>query len=81
MVLKVYLNVLLISCNWVFYNFILVDKPFEKTLQSFETCVLVNNNLFGKSFSLLESPAAFDQSFNVTLVPFLFLILIYEIAN
>ena len=81
MVLNVYLNVLLILCNWFFSNFILVDKPFEKTLQSFETCVLVNNNLFGKLFSLLESQTAFDESFNVTLVPFLFLILIYEIAN
>ena len=37
-----------ILCNWVFYNFILADEPFAKALQSFETCVLVNNNLSRK---------------------------------
>ena len=28
-----------------FDNFILADEPFAKALQSFENCVLVNNNL------------------------------------
>ena len=36
--------------NWVFDNFVLVDEPFENALRSFETCVLVNNNLCGKLF-------------------------------
>ena len=30
--------------NWVIANFMLADKLFAKALQSFETCVLVNNN-------------------------------------
>ena len=34
--------------NWDFDNFILVDKLFAKALRSFETCVLVNNDLCGK---------------------------------
>ena len=48
MVLKVYLKILLTVLNWVFENFILADESFTKTLQSFETCLLVNNNLYGK---------------------------------
>ena len=52
------------SCsNWVFDNFILAEELFAKTLQSFKTCVLVNNNLCGTLFSSLESTATFDQSF------------------
>ena len=35
-----------ILCNRVFENFILAEELFEKALPSFETCVLVNNNLF-----------------------------------
>ena len=54
-----------ISCNWVFDDFVLADKPFEKALRSFETCVLVNNNLCGKLFSSLESPARFDEFLKV----------------
>ena len=50
--------------------FILAKKPFEKALRSFETFVLVNNNLYGKLFSSLESPTTFDESFKVTSVPF-----------
>ena len=42
-------------CNWVFDNFILAEELFGKALRSFETCVLVNKNLCGKLFSLLES--------------------------
>ena len=49
---------------------ILTNEPFKKALQSFETSVLVNNNLFGKLFSSLESPTIFNERFKVTLVPF-----------
>ena len=59
-----------ILCNWVFDNFILAEVLFVKALQSFETCVLVNNNLCRKLFSSLESPTTFDESFKVTSVPF-----------
>ena len=44
----------LILCNCVFDNFILAEELFEKALPSFETCVLVNNNLCGKLISSLE---------------------------
>ena len=42
----------------------------EKAIQSIETCVFVYNNLRGKIFSSLESPATFDESFKVTSGPF-----------
>ena len=42
--------------NWVFDNFILAEELFAKALRSFETCVLVNNNLRGKLFLSLEPP-------------------------
>ena len=45
-----------ILCNWVFDKFILADEPFEKALRSFETCVLLSNNLWEKLFLVLESP-------------------------
>ena len=45
-----------ILCNWVFDNFILAQELLAKDLRSFETCVLVNNNLCGKLFSSSESP-------------------------
>ena len=56
--------------NWIFDNFILAEELFAKALRSFETCVLVNNNLCGKLFSSLEFPTTFDERFKVTLVPF-----------
>ena len=37
--------------NLIFDNFILADEPFAKPLWSFETCVLINNNLSGKFHS------------------------------
>ena len=37
-----------ILCNRDFDNFILVDKLLAKALRSFETCILVNNDLCGK---------------------------------
>ena len=52
--------------NWVFDNFILAEELFVKALQSFETSVLVNNNLCGKLFSSLESPIKLDEIFKVT---------------
>ena len=58
-----------ILCNWIFDSFILADEPFAKTLRSFKACVLVNENLCSKLFSLLESPTTIDQSFKVTSVP------------
>ena len=41
-----------------------------KALRSFETCVLVNNNLCRKLFSSLELPTIFKEIFKITLVPF-----------
>ena len=58
-------------CNWVFDHFFtLVDEPFEKALRSYKICVIVSNNLCGKLFSSLVSPATSNESFKVTLVPF-----------
>ena len=50
--------------------FILANEPFAKALWRFETCVLVNNNLWGKLYSSLESPTKFDEIFEVTSVLF-----------
>ena len=52
----------LISCNWVFNDFILANEPFAKAWQSFETCALVNNNLCGKLFSWLGSTKTFNKN-------------------
>ena len=57
-------------CDWFFYYFILAEELFEKAWRSFGTCLLVNNNLCRKLFSLLESPTAFDVIFKVTSVLF-----------
>ena len=59
-----------ILCNWIFDYFISADEPFAKALQSFEACVLVNNNLRGKLFSTLESSTTFDESSKIFSVPF-----------
>ena len=56
--------------NWVFDDIILAEELFAKASGSLETCILVNYNLCGKKFSSLESPATFDESFEVTSVPF-----------
>ena len=47
-------------CNQVFDSFISAEELFEKALRSLETGVLVNNNLCGKLFLSLESPAIFE---------------------
>ena len=60
-----------ILCNWVFESFILAKELFAKALWSFEICALVNNNLWKKFYSSLESLTVFDERFKVTLVPFL----------
>ena len=54
--------------NWVFENLISTDKLFANDLQRFETCLLLNNNLWGKLFSL--SPILFDDNLNTTSVSF-----------
>ena len=50
--------------NRVFDHLISVDELFGKTLQRFDTCLLVNNNLWGKSVSL--SPIIFDDNLKTT---------------
>ena len=59
-----------ILCNGVFDSFILSEEYFVKALASFETFVLVNNNLCRKLFSSLESPTIFDESVKLTSVPY-----------
>ena len=59
----------LILFNWIFDDFLLADELFAKVLRSLETHVLINNNLYGKLVSSLESPTTFDERFKVTFVP------------
>ena len=59
-----------ILCNWTSDKFIFVDELFAKPLRSLQTCVLFNNNLSEKFFSLLESPTTFAEILEVTSVPF-----------
>ena len=49
-----------ILSNWLFDNFMLADKLFAKASRSPKMCALVNNNLWEKLFSTLESPTTFD---------------------
>ena len=42
--------------NFVFENLILADELFAKALQTFETCVSVNNNLCEKLLSTFDLP-------------------------
>ena len=44
-------------------------QPFAKAFQTIETCALVNNNLYGKLFSLLKLPAIFDKIFKIISAP------------
>ena len=56
--------------NWIFNNFILADDElFLKALKSLETCLSVNNNLYGKLVSP-QSPVSIDERFKVTSVWF-----------
>ena len=47
-------------------NYLLTDE----VLRSYESCVLVNNNLCGKLFSSFDSPTIFNQILKVTSVLF-----------
>ena len=58
-----------------FWNYILDGKPFKKPFRIFETCVSVNNKLYGKLVSSLEFPIKFDERFKATSVLFLLQIL------
>ena len=57
--------------NWVFENFVLDDEPFAKSLQIFQTYVLVDKNLRGKLVSSLEFLVTFDERFQFTSISFL----------
>ena len=46
----------------------LADESFTKAVQISKTCVLVNNNLWGK-VSSIESTTTFGKSFKATWVP------------
>ena len=72
------------SWNCIFDNFLLAVESFARGLQSFETCVLGNNNLYVKVFLSLESPTTFDESFKLSSVSFFdpdFSLLRYRLDN
>ena len=54
--------------SWAFEKKIVADEPFVKALRIYETCVLVNNNLWKILVASLELPTAFDKRFEVTWV-------------
>ena len=56
--------------NWVFENLILTDELLENALRMLETCLSVNNNLWGKLVSSLESPIMLGDNLITTSVPF-----------
>ena len=56
----------------VFDHSMLADEIFTIALRSFETCLSVNNNLFRKLVSSLESSVTFDEWCKVTSVQFYF---------
>ena len=68
-----------ILCNWGLDDTIFFDELFANVLRMSQTCVLVNDNLWGELFSSLGSPATFVE--NLLQYHFLFLILIYKVAN
>ena len=51
-----------------FDSLILDDNLFEKALEIFATCLLVNNNLCGKLVSSSELPIIFDVNLEATSV-------------
>ena len=69
LVVQFYVIEFLLISFFFFNHFTLAEELFAKALWSLGTCVLVNNNLCGKLFSSLESPATFDEEFKVTSVP------------
>ena len=54
--------------NWVFDNLTSVDDLLAKSIERFETCLLVNNNICGKLVSL--SPLVFDDNLKTSSVSF-----------
>ena len=65
-------------------NFVFAREPLAKATRSLEFCVPVNNKLFRKIVSSLESPTTFDERFKITSVPFLipdFRLLSYKLEN
>ena len=60
MSVKVYLKILMIilfhTIEFFIIEFFIADELFLKTVQSLKTCILVNNNLFGKLFSSFFIP-------------------------
>ena len=49
-----------------FWQFFISWIIIWKSLQSFETCVVANNNLCGKLFSSLDSSTIFNEILKVT---------------
>ena len=60
--------------NQVCNLFILIDELFAKTIQRFEKCLPVNNNLCWKLVSSLELQIMLEESFRVTSVAIFLLI-------
>ena len=56
--------------NWVFENLISVDELSVKALRIFETCLSINNNLWGKLVSSLESRIIFGDNLKTTYASF-----------
>ena len=54
--------------NWVIDNLISAEQWFAKALRRFETCLLVNHNLWEKSVS--SSPIILDDNLQTTSVSF-----------
>ena len=57
-------------CNLLFYAITFLKVLHQLINHMQKLCVLLNNNLCGKLFSSLASPAIFDERFKVTLVPY-----------
>ena len=63
-------NLCFILDNSVFDSLISVDKFFSKYLQRSATCLLVNNDLWGKLVSSSELPIIFNDNLKTTSVSF-----------
>ena len=81
MVLRVYLKVLLTVLFYVIEFLITLHYVMNYLKKLYEACVLVNNSLYRKLVSSLESKTAFDE---ITMVQFFipdFNILICQLEN
>ena len=65
--------------NRFFDNLISADELFAKALGRFATCLLVNNNSFGKLVSSLELPIIFDD--NIKTISVLFFIADFNLLS